>query len=200
MSGVCLVCRSDGWPLERHRLELLSSGLDRPARSWVWLCGTCVGRWVAGEPLAQIPPASTAPALEPGGVTTEVRRPNGPRRPGRDIRVRRTVADETGAVSDGLATAALGGWRAISPREREVAALVARGCTNAEIARELVLEVGTVANHVANILRKLELRSRVELAVWAVRSGLPGVPGRDAPDGPVGELDGRVASPDGLTA
>jgi DNA-binding CsgD family transcriptional regulator len=53
----------------------------------------------------------------------------------------------------------------MTPREREVAELIARGFTNEEIAERLVLTPGTVANHVGNILGKLGLRSRVDIAV-----------------------------------
>ena len=49
-------------------------------------------------------------------------------------------------------------------REKEVAALVAQGLTNRQIANELVLSERTVENHVANILKKLELRSREQVA------------------------------------
>jgi len=60
----------------------------------------------------------------------------------------------------------------ISRREREVAVLIAAGHTNAEIARRLTLVEGTVANHVEHTLRKLDLRSRTQIAVWAVEHGL----------------------------
>ena len=50
---------------------------------------------------------------------------------------------------------------ALSPREREVAALVAEGLSNAEIARRLMITPGTAANHVAHIIRALRARSRV---------------------------------------
>jgi DNA-binding NarL/FixJ family response regulator len=45
-----------------------------------------------------------------------------------------------------------------------VAALVAQGLTNRQIAKELVLSERTVENHVANLLKKLELRSREQVA------------------------------------
>ena len=61
---------------------------------------------------------------------------------------------------------------ALSPRQREVVALIAEGLSNAEIARRLTVVEGTVANHVEHILRKLTLRSRTQVAVWAVEHGL----------------------------
>jgi DNA-binding NarL/FixJ family response regulator len=60
----------------------------------------------------------------------------------------------------------------LSPREREVVALIVEGLTNAEIAERLVIERGTVANHVEHIRRALRLKNRVQVAVWAVRQGL----------------------------
>jgi len=60
----------------------------------------------------------------------------------------------------------------LTPREREVVNLIARGFTNDEIAEQLVLVVGTVSNHVEHILRKLGFRNRVQIATWAVLNGL----------------------------
>jgi DNA-binding NarL/FixJ family response regulator len=60
----------------------------------------------------------------------------------------------------------------LTAREREIAVLIADGLTNAEIAERLVLVPGTVANHVEHILRKLDLKGRTQIAVWAVEHGL----------------------------
>lgn len=60
----------------------------------------------------------------------------------------------------------------LTPRQREVAALIALGMTNEQIAQRLVLTSGTVANHVEHILRRLEVGSRVEVATLAVEIGL----------------------------
>ncbi len=56
----------------------------------------------------------------------------------------------------------------LARREREIAALVARGFTNRQIASELVVSARTVDNHVANILKKLKLRSREQVFVHMV--------------------------------
>lgn len=52
----------------------------------------------------------------------------------------------------------------LTSREEEVLGLVAEGCTNKEIAGKLIIECGTVKNHVHNILKKLEVNSRHEAA------------------------------------
>jgi pimeloyl-ACP methyl ester carboxylesterase/DNA-binding CsgD family transcriptional regulator/class 3 adenylate cyclase len=56
----------------------------------------------------------------------------------------------------------------LSPREREIAALIALGLANRQIAGELAISVGTVERHVANMLGKLGYRSRTQIAAWAV--------------------------------
>ncbi|WP_407650647.1 response regulator transcription factor [Antiquaquibacter oligotrophicus] len=60
----------------------------------------------------------------------------------------------------------------LSPRELEIFALVARGLSNAEIAAHEHISEATVKTHVSSILRKLELRSRTQLAALAHEQGL----------------------------
>ena len=73
---------------------------------------------------------------------------------------------------DGLA------FGSLSDREQEVVVLIARGLSNAEIASSLFLSEATVKSHVARVLAKLDLRDRVQVAVFAYESGLvrPGLP------------------------
>jgi DNA-binding NarL/FixJ family response regulator len=59
----------------------------------------------------------------------------------------------------------------LTPRQWEIARLIAGGRTNRQIAQELVLTTGTVANHVAQILDRLGLDNRVQLAAWAIEHG-----------------------------
>ena len=61
----------------------------------------------------------------------------------------------------------------LTSREVEVAALVARGLTNRQIASELSISEHTVANHIAKILRRLELGSRSQLTAWVVERQTP---------------------------
>lgn len=67
---------------------------------------------------------------------------------------------------------AVAGEHPISPREREILVCLARGASNKEIARDLDLAESTVKIHVQNILRKLNLTSRVQAAVYAVEHGI----------------------------
>jgi DNA-binding NarL/FixJ family response regulator len=60
----------------------------------------------------------------------------------------------------------------LTPRETEVAKLVAEGNSSQEIAEELVISVKTVERHRANILEKLQIRDRVDLTRYAIREGL----------------------------
>jgi two-component system NarL family response regulator len=98
----------------------------------------------------------------------------------------RAVARGHSLISPSMASRLLGEFNALSrrveeqsgnaprlsDRELEVLQLVARGLSNKEIATELVIAENTVKNHVRNILEKLQLRSRMEAAMYAVREKL----------------------------
>lgn len=74
------------------------------------------------------------------------------------FRVGNTSADEPSPVS-------------LTPRESEILSRVASGETNKEIAQRLVIAENTVKNHIKNLLEKLQLDNRVQLAAYAVRHG-----------------------------
>jgi non-specific serine/threonine protein kinase len=80
------------------------------------------------------------------------------------------VLDE--ALSDTDIAARIDPPRVLTRREEQVAALIARGCSNRQIAEELVIATSTAERHVANILRKLDLTSRAQIAVWATEARL----------------------------
>ena len=96
------------------------------------------------------------------------------------------VADGQSLISPSMATKLLDEFKQMSvvgrrqdvaaprltDRELEVLRLVARGLNNRDIARELFISENTVKNHVRNILEKLQLHSRVEAALFAVRENL----------------------------
>jgi DNA-binding NarL/FixJ family response regulator len=69
----------------------------------------------------------------------------------------------------------------MTKRERQVVGLIADGMTNKEIADQLHLSTSTVKSHIHNILEKLALRSRVQIAKYAHTSG-------EYPDGPLREM------------
>lgn len=60
----------------------------------------------------------------------------------------------------------------LTSRELEVARLVAQGLSNREIAQQLTISHRTVKTHVSNILSKLDLSDRTQLAIYAINSGL----------------------------
>ncbi|MDP1597231.1 MAG: response regulator transcription factor [Methylotenera sp.] len=99
--------------------------------------------------------------------------------------IRRAAAGESvmsaqmaGKLADTMRTPQSGSAKAesslgkLTPREREVIAMLASGASNKEIARTLDLAESTVKIHVQGILRKLNLASRVQAAVYAVEYGL----------------------------
>jgi DNA-binding NarL/FixJ family response regulator len=102
----------------------------------------------------------------------------------------RLVADGQSLISPSMAAKLLEEFKTISrtgarpeemaprltDRELEVLNLVARGLNNREIARDLFISENTVKNHVRNILEKLQLHSRMEAVMYAVREKLLDLP------------------------
>ncbi len=71
------------------------------------------------------------------------------------------------------------GARLITRRQRQVAALISRGASNREIGEALGVRERTVEDYVSDTLGKLGLRSRTQLALWALENG-PLLPDADA--------------------
>ena len=80
------------------------------------------------------------------------------------------AADTAGASAPGRTPAPE--VDALTPREREIAALLAHGLTNRQIAEALVISEGTARIHAEHVLGKLALHSRVQVAAWAREHGL----------------------------
>jgi DNA-binding NarL/FixJ family response regulator len=83
-----------------------------------------------------------------------------------------TEAITTDAAPPPLGAQETDEWSRLSRRELEVAALIAQGLTNKLIAQRLFIATGTVERHVANILGKLEMSNRAQVAAWIAERGL----------------------------
>lgn len=81
----------------------------------------------------------------------------------------RVVAQLKGASGQTVLPRPGGVDEPLTRREVEVAGLVGRGMTNEEISRELYISEGTARNHVSSIMKKLDLRDRTRLALYASR-------------------------------
>ncbi len=90
---------------------------------------------------------------------------------GGDARISRAIADRILQEFTRQSTIPRASLPALTPREEEILALVARGLANKEIAATLGIVEGTVKRHLQNILAKLHLRNRVELAAFALTQG-----------------------------
>ena len=134
--------------------------MDRPASAGLALARRPL---FGGEPVAQAPDRLVEPLLDRGLGQGEL--------VGDSLLApaltRRLIAARVGRT----ATAGDATLDALTPREREVFRLLARGLSNAEIAAELVVSDATVKTHVASVLSKLSLRDRVQAVILAYESG-----------------------------
>jgi len=99
--------------------------------------------------------------------------------------VTRSVIEEFARQRPAAAPAPPPAVAELTPREREVLALLARGLSNPEICERLVISEATAKTHVARILQKLDLRDRVQAVIYAYETGLvaPGLSPTDQPAG-----------------
>jgi DNA-binding NarL/FixJ family response regulator len=86
--------------------------------------------------------------------------------------VTRAVVEEFARHAPAPASAPPPALAELTPREREVLDLLARGLSNPEICERLVISEATAKTHVARILQKLDLRDRVQAVIYAYESGL----------------------------
>ena len=116
---------------------------------------------------AMTEPRPHRPQLEPVDAAAELRR---------EVRAGRFDADAAEAVLAAAGQRASSRRRSapggLTPRELEVLLLLARGASNREIARELVIAEKTAANHVEHIYTKLDVSTRTGAALYAMRQGL----------------------------
>ena len=87
-----------------------------------------------------------------------------------DLAIEQPVRPRRPRVTPGGPWAAPSAPSEVTPRELEIAALIADGHSNKAIAAELVISPATVARHVANMMIKLGFRSRAQIAVWVTES------------------------------
>jgi len=86
--------------------------------------------------------------------------------------VTRAVIEEFARQQPSAAAAPPAAVTELTPREREVLDLLARGLSNPEICEQLVISEATAKTHVARILQKLDLRDRVQAVIYAYETGL----------------------------
>jgi DNA-binding NarL/FixJ family response regulator len=86
--------------------------------------------------------------------------------------VTRAVIEEFSRQAPTPTAAAPAAVAELTPREREVLDLLARGLSNPEICQRLVISEATAKTHVARILQKLDLRDRVQTVIYAYETGL----------------------------
>jgi DNA-binding NarL/FixJ family response regulator len=86
--------------------------------------------------------------------------------------VTRTVIEEFARTKPTEATPLPAAVKELTPREREVLDLLARGLSNPEICNQLVISEATTKTHVARILQKLDLRDRVQAVIYAYEHGI----------------------------
>jgi predicted ATPase/DNA-binding CsgD family transcriptional regulator len=128
-------------------------GLLDPVRSRLGRAGADA---LLAEGRAMTPDEAVAYAVGPGKIP--LRQPDQANDPGLPPPVTSSAFSESSASSSPL-----------TPREREIAVLIARGLSNRGIADELVISPATAARHVANILTKLGFSSRAQVAAWTVQ-------------------------------
>jgi DNA-binding NarL/FixJ family response regulator len=115
----------------------------------------------SGFLLKDVPPEHLAPAVRVVAAGEALLAPSATRRLIEEF-ARRPVPSRQSSAS----------VHELTPRELDVLRLLARGMSNAEIAKQLIVGESTVKTHVAHVLAKLDLRDRIHAVVFAYESGL----------------------------
>ena len=161
-----------------ERFALVAAGHGRPERALRLAGAAAALRESVGSPLDATAHAALEAHLDGARRALRPQAAEGAWLQGSRMPLEEAV--QYACSADALAAPNLGSTRAsqsggpLTAREREVSALVARGLTNRQIAAELVLSERTVDVHVSNILSKLQLTSRAQLAAWVATRGTSG--------------------------
>jgi DNA-binding CsgD family transcriptional regulator len=153
------------------RFAFLASAEGQPARALRLAGAAAALRQQAETPLSKVSQQrldeQLAPAREALGPLAEAAVTEGSA-----LALDAVIADALATVPPEPATRGPADFKTLSPRERQVAALIGRGHSNRRIAVGLVVGEATVATHVQHILAKLGLQSRAQIAVWSAQRGL----------------------------
>jgi predicted ATPase/DNA-binding CsgD family transcriptional regulator len=122
-------------------------------------------------------PRPTDPLVEQAGQHLSAQAQNAAQASGRALSLEQAIAyalagDEAASGRPPAWPAMAGTSGVLTPREREVAVLVAQGLTNRQIAEALVISEGTARIHIEHILNKLDFHSRAQIAAWVVAQRL----------------------------
>lgn len=153
------------------RFAFLASAQGQPARALRLAGAAAALRQQAETPLSKVSQRhldeQLAPAREALGPLADAAVTEGCA-----LSLEAAIAEALATAPPEPATRGPAALETLSPRERQVAALVGRGYSNRRVAAGLVVGEATVATHVQHILAKLGLKSRAQIAVWSAQHGL----------------------------
>ena len=176
--------------IQRHRPDVVLLDLRMPAVDGLTVLRELAG-WASRPAVAMLTTFDTndyiAQALSAGAAGFLLKDTE----PEQLVHAVRVLADGGKILSPKVTGAVIGGYlgggaqpevqariQAMTPRERDVLALLGRGLSNAEIGRELYLSTATVKDYVSAVLAKLGVTNRVQAAVIARDAGIVAAPGR----------------------
>ncbi|HEY2592455.1 MAG TPA: LuxR C-terminal-related transcriptional regulator, partial [Chloroflexota bacterium] len=155
------------------RFAMAAAARDRPAQALRIAAAAHAFRAAIGSPLSPAARESQERWLAPVRARLRVDDAAAAWQAGRGLTLEQVVAEVlVFEEAAGAGASERDGLSQLSPREREVATLVAQGLSNRDIAQRLVVSERTAENHVQHVLNRLGLHSRAQVAVWAVHNGL----------------------------